>query len=163
MILRTSMKLYAHVDCNCFFVSCEVLRNPALRGKCVVVGGDIIIAASYEARKYGVNVGTPLWEAQQLLAGRLIICKPDMGYYRSISDQFMDLLAARSMSVEPFSIDEAFLDITGLPDLSTEGDVTRYAVLLREEIKRRVGIPVSIGVANTCIKAKIFSEIHKPE
>lgn len=67
MIFKTSKELYAHVDANCFFVSCERLRNPSLCGKFVVVAGDIIISASYECRKYGIGVGTPIWEAEQRL------------------------------------------------------------------------------------------------
>ena len=66
MLFKTSTHIYAHIDCNAFFASCEVLRNPALRGKMVLVGGDIIVAASYEAKRVGIKTGMRSWEARRI-------------------------------------------------------------------------------------------------
>ena len=162
MIFKTSKELYAHIDANCFFVSCERLRNPALCGKFVVVAGDIIIAASYECRKYQIKVGTPIWEAEQILGNRLMRIRPDLRYYTEISQKFMDFLSEKSLATEPFSIDEAFVLITGIPERTHSGDYEAYANDLKREILDRIGIPVSIGIANTRIKSKIFSDINKP-
>ena len=109
MIFKTSREIYGHIDCNCFFVSCERLRRPELQGKMVVVGGDIIVAASYECRKFGVSVGTPLWRAREILGPKLICIKPDLHYYTQISRAFLSFLEEKSLFVEPFSIDEAFV------------------------------------------------------
>lgn len=109
MILKTSRELYGHIDCNCFFVSCERLRRPELRDKMVVVAGDIVVAASYECRAYGVGVTTPIWKAREILGSRLICIQPDLRYYSQISGEFMSFLASKALFVEPFSIDEAFI------------------------------------------------------
>ena len=123
MILRTSRDIYAHIDCNCFFVSCECLRRPELKGKYVVVGGDLIIAASYPCRKIGIGVGTPIWQAQSLLGDKLIQVRPDLAYYTQISRQFLAFLELHTLEVEVFSIDEAFVRITGIPELEHNGDI----------------------------------------
>ncbi len=67
MIFKTSPKIYAHIDCDSFFASCELLRNPALAKKCVCVGTEIIIAATYNAKARGIKTGTPIWEARRIL------------------------------------------------------------------------------------------------
>jgi len=162
MIFKTSKELYAHIDANCFFVSCERLRNPSLCGKFVVVAGDIIIAASYECRKFGIKVGTPIWEASSILGDRLIKIRPDLRYYTEISARFMEFLAEKSLAVEPFSIDEAFVWLTGIPERTHAGDYEAYCRDLKLEILHKIGIPVSIGLGNTRIKSKIFSDINKP-
>lgn len=162
MILRTSRDIYAHIDCNCFFVSCECLRRPELKGKYVVVGGDLIIAASYPCRKIGIGVGTPIWQAQSLLGDKLIQVRPDLAYYTQISRQFLAFLELHTLEVEVFSIDEAFVRITGIPELEHNGDIEEWAETMKKRILASIGIPVSIGVANTRIKAKIFSDINKP-
>jgi nucleotidyltransferase/DNA polymerase involved in DNA repair len=162
MIFKTSKELYAHIDANCFFVSCERVRNPGLSGKFVVVAGDIVIAASYECRKFQIKVGTPIWEAEQILGKRLIKIRPDLRYYTEISQKFMAFLATKTLSIEPFSIDEAFVRITGIPERTHGGDCEAFGTDLKAEILKRIGIPVSIGIANTRIKSKIFSDINKP-
>lgn len=162
MIFKTSKELYAHIDANCFFVSCERLRNPNLCGKFVVVGGDLIIAASYECRKFGIKVGTPIWEAESILGDRLIKIRPDLSYYTEISQKFMQFLTEKSLAVEPFSIDEAFVHLTGIPERTHGGDYEAFCQDLKLEILQKIGIPVSIGLGNTRIKSKIFSDINKP-
>ncbi len=162
MIFKTSKEIYAHIDANCFFVSCERIRNPSLCGKFVVVAGDIVIAASYECRKFQIKVGTPIWEAEQILGKRLIKIRPDLRYYAEISGKFMDFLASKSLAIEPFSIDEAFIHITGIPERTHGGDCEAYSNDLKTEILQKIGIPVSVGIANTRIKSKIFSDINKP-
>lgn len=162
MIFKTSKEIYAHIDANCFFVSCERLRNPYLYGKFVVVGGDIIITASYECRKFGIKVGTPIWEAESILGDKLIKIPPDLRYYTEISQKFMEFLGEKALAVEPFSIDEAFLHLTGIPERTYAGDYEVYCKNFKREILQKIGIPVSIGLGNTRIKSKIFSDIHKP-
>ncbi len=89
MFFKSSTSVYAHIDCNSFFASCEVLRNPALKGKCVCIGDQISIAASYEAKKFGVKTGTPMWEAERILGERLIKILPDHKFYSDVSKRLM--------------------------------------------------------------------------
>lgn len=162
MILKASHELYAHIDCNCFFVSCERLRRPELRGRMVAVAGDIIVSASYECRTYGVGVTTPIWKAREILGPDLVCVRPDLAYYSKISREFLEFLGTKGLSVEPFSIDEAFVRFTGIPECTHGGDYEAFVSELRDEILARIGIPVSIGLSNTRIKAKILSDINKP-
>ena len=162
MKFRTSKKLYAHIDCDSFFANCEILANPNLKGKYVCVWGEIIIAATYNAKKKGVKVGTPVWQAREILPKHnTIFMGVNFELYGEISRKLMKYLRENTLKIEKFSIDEAFCEITGLPDLYKQSTY-EYVKYLQDDIKRQIGIPVSIGVSNTRIKAKIFSEIHKP-
>ncbi|MDD2487076.1 MAG: DNA polymerase IV [Candidatus Gracilibacteria bacterium] len=161
MKFSVSNKVYAHIDCNSFFASCEVLREPSLAGKCVCVGNEIIIAATYEAKKLGIKTGTPIWEAKAILGERGTFLSPDHIWYSEVSKMFMDFLRENSMEIQIFSIDEAFIDITGLDKLYKKS-YSEFAHDFKERIKNEIGISVSIGVSNTRIRAKIFSEINKP-
>lgn len=161
MLFRTSQKVFLHVDCDSFFASCEVLRHPYLKGKMVCVGGDIIVASSYEAKALWVKVGTPIWEAKRILGNHAYFFWVDLNFYSQISHQLMSYLRKQTLKVEPFSIDEAFCEISGLPELYKK-TTYEYVESLQKNILKVIGIPVSIGVANTRIKAKIFSKIRKP-
>ena len=161
MKFNASKKVYAHIDCNSFFASCEVLRNPWLKGKCVCVWGEIIVAASYEAKRFGIKTWTPIWEAKRILWQKGVFLYPDLQFYKKISKRFTDFLSLYSPDIEIFSIDEAFVDITWAA-ISFWDDYLKFAVHLKEEIYNRIGIPVSLWVSNTKIKAKIFSDINKP-
>jgi len=161
MRFKTSQKIYIHVDCDCFFASCEVLRNPELKGKKVCVGGEIIIACTYEAKALWIKTWTPIWEARSLLWPDTHYFMPDHNYYTEISDKLMKYLAYNTPKVEPFSIDEAFCDITWLPEMN-KMNLEQYIKNLQRDIFKKVWIPVSIWVANTRIKAKIYSKINKP-
>lgn len=162
MDFNVSKQLFAHIDCDCFYASCEVMRDPKLRDKCVCVGWDIIITSSYKARKYGVKVGTPIWEAERLIPKKdFVLLPPDMSFYGQTSDRMHHYLSQWSNGVERFSIDESWADITGVPKYKGMDD-KQFALFLQKELLQKVGIPVSIGVSNTRLRAKILSEIHKP-
>ncbi len=161
MQLKTSKKIFAHIDCDSFFASCEVFRNPSLRGKMVCVGQDIVIAATYNAKNLWISVGTTVWDAQKILKGYGVFLPVDMKFYGQMSKKLMQFLRIHTANVEVFSIDEAFVELTGLDDMYST-DYAGVASKLQKQILQEVGIPVSIGVANTRIKAKIFSKIRKP-
>jgi nucleotidyltransferase/DNA polymerase involved in DNA repair len=162
MDFNVSKQLFAHIDCDCFYASCEVMRDPKLRDKCVCVGWDIIITSNYKARKYGVKVGTPIWEAERLIPKKdFVLLPPDMSFYGQTSDRMHHYLSHWSNGVERFSIDESWADITGVP-LYKGMDNKQFALFLQSELLKKVGIPVSIGISNTRLRAKILSEIHKP-
>lgn len=138
------------------------MRDPKLRDKCVCVWWDIIITSNYKARKYGVKVGTPIWEAEKLIPKKdFVLLPPDMSYYGQMSDRMHQFLSYWSNGVERFSIDESWADITGIP-LYKWMDNHHFALFLQEQILQKIGIPVSIGISNTRLRAKILSEIHKP-
>lgn len=162
MKCKTSNNIYAHIDCDSFFASCEILNNSDLQGKYVCVGSEIIVAATYNAKKLGVKVGTPIWEAKKILKDReAYFCGVDMHLYKNISHKLMSYLRENTLDVRIFSIDEAFVEITGLPEMN-KLDIDEYLAQLQRDILERIGIPVSIGVSNTRLKAKIFSKVHKP-
>lgn len=162
MAFRPSSRIYAHVDCNSFFASCEVFRNPRLKGKCVCVGDQIVIAATYEAKRRGVKTGTPMWEAERMLSGALVKIIPDHAFYSEMSRRLMSYVTSVVGPVEQFSIDEFFADVTGLADAKTQAGYGRFAEKLKSDILREVGLAVSVGVGHTRIRAKMFSEINKP-
>ncbi len=157
MIFHTSRHIYAHIDCNSFYASCEVLRDPSLKGKFVAVGDQIVIAASYECKKLGIRVGTPLWEARRMLWKKLIVRLPDHAWYRQVSERLMKYLTDKLGNIEVFSIDELFVELTHIP-----GRYDNFAESLKEEIYHDIGIPVSIGISNTRLRAKMFGDLNKP-
>ena len=162
MEFNVSKQLFAHIDCDCFYASCEVMRDPRLADKCVCVGWDIIITSNYKARKYWVKVWTPIWEAERLIPKKdFVMLPPDMSFYWQTSDRMNSYLSQWSNGIERFSIDESWADITGIPFYKWMTD-RDFSLFLQREIKQKIGIPVSIGVSNTRLRAKILSEIHKP-
>ncbi|MDA9129422.1 hypothetical protein N9J72_03025 [Candidatus Gracilibacteria bacterium] len=161
MIFKISRKIYAHIDCDSFFAACEIYRNPALKKKYVCVGRDVTIACCYNAKSKGIKVGTPFWEVKRMLGNKAICLEPDMGLYGRISQRFMNFLREETHEVQVFSIDEAFVDITGIAE-SMSLSLEEYIKYLQQKIKNSIGIPVSLGVSNTKLRAKIFSKIHKP-
>ena len=161
MLFKKSKHTYIHVDFDCFFASCEVLRNPELKGKKVCVWWEIIIACTYEAKALGVKTGTPIWEAKVLLWKNTHYFVPDHNYYSEVSDRLMKYLEYNTLSLEPFSIDEAFCDITGLAEMN-KMSLSKYIEKLQTDIYNEIWIAVSIWVANTRIKAKIYSKVNKP-
>lgn len=162
MTFKQSKIAYAHIDCNSFFVSCEVFRNPALKGKFVCVWDQISIACSYEAKKYWIKTWTPIWEAERILWNRLIKILPDHSFYTQMSNKLMDYMRELVWSVEVFSIDEFFADLTNIWDKETQWDYLLLAEKIKADIYKNVGLPVSVWISNTRIKAKIFSDINKP-
>jgi DNA polymerase V len=134
-----------------------VLRDPALRWQCVCVWDQIIIAASYEAKRYGIKTGTPLWEAKRMLGKKLIMKQPDHAWYRQVSERLMKYLTDKLGTIEIFSIDELFAELTNI-----SGRYDDFAEQLKEEIYHDIGIPVSIGISNTRLRAKMFGDLNKP-
>ena len=153
------------VDMNAFFISCEMTRNPSLAGKPSAVAGDpkkrtgIILAANYEARAYGVRTAMVVHEALKLCPGMMLV-PPDHHFYGQKSEHVMDLLANYTPIVEQNSIDEAWLDMTGTEKLF--GNPLDTAKRIMDEIKNKLGLWCSIGIAENKFLAKMASEMKKP-
>jgi DNA polymerase IV len=155
-----------HVDLDAFFASVEQRDNPELRGKPVIVGGGgpdqrgVVSAASYEARRFGVHSAMPLRQAGRLCPNGIFI--PVHGRkYEAASRQVMAILRRFTPLVEPISIDEAFMDVTGSRLLF--GDGGSIARRVKAEIRQEVDLPASVGVATTKLVAKIASDLRKPD
>lgn len=152
-----------HVDMDAFFASVEQLDNPALRGLCVVVGGShrgVVAAASYEARRFGIHSAMPIFQARQRCSD-LVIVAPRKERYKEVSGRIMAILSTFSPLVEPISIDEAFVDITGCERL--HGSARQAAVAVKKDIKEQIGLTCSVGVAPNKFLAKIASDLDKPD
>lgn len=153
------------VDMNAFFVTCEMTRNENLRGKPSAVAGDpkkrtgIILAANYDARACGVKTAMPLGQALRLCP-ELVVVPPDHRFYSEMSDRVMELLSHYSPVVEQNSIDEAWLDMTGMEEHF--GDPVRAAGLIMNDIRETLGLWCSIGIAENKFLAKMASELKKP-
>ena len=153
------------VDMDAFFVSVEEALNPKLRGKPVIVGGDpdgrgVVASASYKAREYGVRSAMPLAMARRLCP-RAIFIKGSSYLYGEYSRRIMEILRRYTPAVEPVSVDEAYVDLTGCMRLHRADPVT-LAQRARERIMDEVGVPASIGIASNKLTAKIAAEVAKP-
>ena len=150
--------LFALVDCNNFYVSCERVFNPALKHRPVVVlsnNDGCIIARSEEAKAIGIRMGQPVFECRSLIARHGVrVFSSNYSLYGDISRRIMDVLHLSCPEVEIYSIDEAFLDLTGLPDSPRD-----FCRDLRDRINKWVGVPVSIGIA---APSKTLAKIAKP-
>jgi nucleotidyltransferase/DNA polymerase involved in DNA repair len=123
---------------------------------------EIVVAATYNAKRKWVKVGTPVWQAREILPkDRTVFTGVNFELYGEISRKLMKYLQENTLKIEKFSIDEAFCEISGLPELYKKSPY-QYAQHLQENIKAHIWIPVSIWVSNTRIKAKIFSDLNKP-
>ena len=155
-----------HADINNAYASIELLHHPKLRGHPVAVGGSvedrhgIILARNYEARPFGVKVGQALFEARLKCPG-LIIVPPDYDKYLRFSRMFRAILYDYSSKIEPFGLDEAWVDVTGSQKLFGSGE--SIADKIRERTKFELGITVSVGVSYNKIFAKLGSDIKKPD
>ncbi|OQW98945.1 MAG: hypothetical protein BWK74_03370 [Desulfobacteraceae bacterium A6] len=153
-----------HVDMDAFFTSVEQLDNPKLAGKCVIVGGlsgrGVVSAASYEARKFGVHSAMPMYLARQQCPHGLFL-SPRMKRYSEISENIMAILGTFSPLVEPVSIDEAYVDISGCKRL--HGDSSKIGSAIKRNIKESVGLGCSVGIAPNKFLAKIASDMNKPD
>lgn len=156
-----SKKLFAHIDCDSFFAECEILKNPKLKNKYVLVWNEIVIACNYKTKALWIKTGTPVWTAKSILKDKWIFLWVDHDYYTFISDKLMRYLEENTLSIEPFSIDEAFCEITWLAEMY-KITLEEYIKKLQKDILKIIWVPVSIWVSNTRIKAKIFSKINKP-
>lgn len=154
----------AHIDADCFYVSCEMMRRPDLKGRPVCVlssQGAFAIAKSYDAKAKGVTTGMAIRDARALVPDAVFLM-PDFRFYGQLSQKMFAVLRRYSPDVEVCSIDEAFMDMNGLRTLWRKG-FRQLGDEIREAVKREVGITVSVGVANTRTLAKIASESNKPD
>ena len=153
-----------HIDMDAFYASVEQLDNPWLRGKCVIVGGSsnrgVVLASSYEARKFGVRSAMPIFQAKQKCPQGIFI-PPRMERYRAVSKKIMAILREISPQVEVVSIDEAYLDISGGKRLF--GNLENGALQIKNKIRKSLGLSCSIGVAPGRFLAKVASDIDKPD
>jgi DNA polymerase IV len=165
MIPTVTARTILHVDLDAFFASVEQRDRPELLGKPVIVGGDpsgrgVVSAASYEARRFGVHSAMSLREAVRRCPDGIFL-PVDGRRYQQASREVMAILRRFTPQVEPISIDEAFLDVTGSRQLF--GDGRAIAESIKRAIRDDVGLPASVGVASTKLVAKIASDLHKPD
>ncbi len=159
------MRTILHADLDAFYASVEVLDDPSLRGKPVIVGGGpnergVVMAASYEAREYGVQSAMPLRTAgRRCPHGVFLPGRPER--YRDVSREVMAIFASYTPLVEPISLDEAFLDVTA--SRAALGDGPTIGRRIKERVLDEVGLVVSVGVATNKLCAKVASDLRKPD
>ncbi len=153
----------AHLDCDAFYASVEKRDDPTLRDKPVIVGGGrrgVVSAACYVARLYGVRSAMPMFKALKACPEAVVV-RPDMEKYQRVGQQVRALMLAVTPLVEPLSIDEAFLDLTGTETLH-HGCAARTLALLARQIERDIGVTASIGLSYNKFLAKVASDLDKP-
>ncbi len=153
-----------HLDMDSFFAAVEVLEDPALAGRPVVVGGSgsraVVASASYPARVFGIRSAMPMGEARRLCPN-LVIIRPRHGAYSAVAEQLMEICRAITPLVEPLSLDEAFLDVAGAHQLF--GSSRAIAWTLHERVKSELSLSCAIGVARSKLVAKLASKAAKPK
>jgi DNA polymerase-4 len=149
-----------HADVDSFFASVEQRDDPGLRGRPVIVGSWVVLAASYEAKAYGIRTAMGGSQARRLCP-RAVVVEPRMSAYSEASKAMFEVFADTTPLVEGLSIDEAFLDVHGMQRLA--GEPGAIAARLRQEVLERVGLPVTVGVARTKFLAKVASGVAKPD
>jgi DNA polymerase-4 len=149
-----------HADLDSFYASVEQRDHPHLRGRPVIVGGGVVLAASYEAKAFGVGAAMGGGQARRLCP-QAIVVEPRMSAYSEASKAVFEVFNDTTPLVEGLSIDEAFLDVGGLGRVS--GTPTEIAVRLRHQVLERVGLPITVGVARTKFLAKVASGVAKPD
>jgi DNA polymerase IV len=154
-----------HVDCDCFYASIEMRDDPSLRGIALAVGGapdsrGVIATCNYEARRFGVHSAMSSRRALALCP-RLRILPPDMARYREASAAIMEIYRDFTDRIEPLSLDEAFLDVSGQPHC--RGSATLMAEAIRDRIRSEIGITASAGIASNKFLAKVASDWNKPD
>jgi DNA polymerase-4 len=149
-----------HADLDSFFASVEQRDDPSLRGRPIIVGGGVVLAASYEAKAFGIHGAMGGRQAMRLCP-RAIVVPPRFDAYVEASRRVFDVFHDTTPFVEGMSIDEAFLEVGGLRKL--RGEPSAIAAALRRAVRERVGLPISVGVARTKHLAKIASAMAKPD
>jgi DNA polymerase-4 len=157
------MRTIIHADLDAYYASVEVLDNPSLRGLPVIVGGrpddrGVVSAASYEARRFGVHSAMPLRTAARLCPQGVFL-PGRFERYAEVSLQVMRIFDTFTPLVEPISLDEAFLDVTGAP----AGDGRTIGQAIKDRVRAEVGLVVSVGVATNKLVAKVASDLRKPD
>lgn len=153
----------AHLDCDAFYASVEKRDDPSLRDKAVIVGGGqrgVVSAACYIARIHGVHSAMPMFKALKLCPDATVI-RPDMDKYVRVGRQIRELMREVSPLVEPLSVDEAFLDLTGTARLHRASPATAL-IRLASRVERDIGVTVSIGLSYNKFLAKLASDLDKP-
>jgi DNA polymerase-4 len=158
-------RIIAHVDMDAFYASIEIRDDPSLEGKPVVVGGSgenrgVVSAASYEARKFGIHSAMPMARAERLCP-QLVRVPVNFSKYRAVSKQILGILSSFSPTIEPLSLDEAFLDLTGTE--RSLGDPRSVGGKIKERIREETGCTASVGIAPVKFVAKIASDHEKPD
>ncbi|OBI44667.1 DNA polymerase IV [Mycobacterium sp. E796] len=149
-----------HADLDSFYASVEQRDDPTLRGRPVIVGGGVVLAASYEAKAYGVRTAMGGAQARRLCPHAVVV-PPRMNAYSRASDAVFEVFRDCTPIVEALSVDEAFLDVGGLRRVS--GTPTQIAHRLRADVRSRVGLPITVGIARTKFLAKVASQEAKPD
>ena len=149
-----------HADVDSFFASVEQRDDPRLRGRPVIVGSGVVLAASYEAKAYGVQTAMSGGQARRLCPDAIVV-PPRMSAYAEASRAMFRVFDDASPFVEGLSIDEAFLDVRGMERIA--GTPTEIAVHLRRDVRERVGLPITVGIARTKFLAKVASGVAKPD
>ena len=159
-----------HLDLDAFFASVEQRDNPTYRGKPLIVGGisggkgnsnrGVVCAASYESRKYGVHAGMPIWEARQKCPQGIFI-PSQMNKYSEASKKFFQICSTYTPLIEPLSIDELFLDVSGCESLFGSSEIIGRKI--KERVYQELGLKVSMGIAENKFLAKIATNLGKPD
>ena len=160
------MRTILHCDLNNFYVSVAMRDNPELQGKTVAVGGSveerhgIILAKNEAAKKFGIKTGEPIWQAKQKCPN-LVVVPPEFKRYTYFSGLVRKIYERYTDLVEPFGIDECWLDVTGSHRLFGTGE--EIANRIRKEVKEELGLTISVGVSFNKIFAKLGSDLKKPD
>jgi DNA polymerase-4 len=164
MNTNSPQKYIIHLDMDAFYPSVEVLDNPELKGKPVIVGGSkqrgVVSSASYEARKFGVHSAQPMATAMRLCPDGIVL-PVRMARYKQVSEMVFEIFYLFTPLVEPLSIDEAFLDVTGSTRLF--GSVIEIAKKIKRMVVVKTGLTISAGIAPSKFVAKIASDMQKPD
>ena len=156
----TSRASILHADLDSFYASVEQRDDPTLRSRPVIVGSGVVLAASYEAKAYGVRTAMSGRHARRLCP-HVVVVPPRMSAYSAASDAVFDVFRDTTPLVEPLSVDEAFLDVGGLRRVA--GTPVAIAAKLRADVRERVGLPITVGIARTKFLAKVASQVAKPD
>src|ERR1700709_994468 len=149
-----------HADLDSFYASVEQRDDPGLRGRPVIVGGGVVLAASYEAKAYGVRTAMGGAQARRVCPHAVVV-PPRMSAYSKASDAVFEVFRNCTPIVEPLSVDEAFLDVSGLRRVS--GSPVQIGAQLRADVCDHVGLPITVGIARTKFLAKVASQEAKPD